>query len=72
MRNIENKYSNKLRELRVKKNLTQKQVAQYLHMQCEDRLSHWEKGRAFPSIQNLSRLCKLYEAKAEELYPEFG
>jgi transcriptional regulator with XRE-family HTH domain len=66
-----NTQPNNLKSMRIKRNLTQKQVATYLNMQCEDRLSHWEKGKAYPNIQNLFRLCRLYEVKVEELYPEF-
>lgn len=44
---------NNLKSIRLAKGLTQKQVAEYLHLQCEDRISHWEKGSSYPSIPNI-------------------
>ena len=62
------KYPNKLKEFRLKAGYTQKQVANHLKMQCENRLSHWEKGTSVPSIPNGLKLCKLYKTKMEEVY----
>lgn len=67
---MQTKPTNNLKMIRLKNNLTQKQVAQYLQMQCEDRLSHWEKGAAFPSITNLGKLYQLFHVQAHEIYPE--
>ena len=63
-----NKYPNKLREYRLKAGLTQKQVAKKLGLQCEDRLSHWERGQAMPSVKNLFRLCKTYKISPNNLF----
>lgn len=52
---------NNLKEYRLKAGLTQKQVAEKLGMQCEDRISHWEKGKAMPSVKNLLLLCQVYK-----------
>jgi len=52
---------NNLKEYRLKAGLTQKQVAEMLGMQCEDRLSHWERGNAMPSLTNLLKLCQVYK-----------
>ncbi len=60
--------NNKLREIRLKRGLTQKQVAELLGLQCEDRLSHWENGHAMPGIKNLFRLAKIYKVGPENLY----
>jgi len=51
----------KLKEARKQKGLTQKQAAELLGLQCEDRISHWEKGSAVPSVKNLVRLCEVYK-----------
>lgn len=59
---------NNLKEYRVKAGLTQKEVAQMLGLQCEDRLSHWEKGQAMPSVRNLLKLGEIYEIMINELY----
>lgn len=68
MRNLENKYPNKLKELRVKKNLTLKQVAALLNLQGESRLCRWERGQSTPSVVNLIKLCKVYNVPVDELY----
>lgn len=60
---------NNLREYRLKTGLTQKQVAELLGLQCEDRLSHWEKGISVPTITNLIKLLKIYKIAFESVYP---
>jgi transcriptional regulator with XRE-family HTH domain len=62
-------YPNTLKETRQSKGLTQKQVADYLHLKCEDRISHWERGVSYPSLLNLISLLILYEVSLETLYP---
>jgi len=62
--------NNNLKEFRIKAGYTQKQVASLLGMQCEDRLSHWERGQAMPSVSNLLKLCRIYGVKVEEVYKE--
>ena len=63
---------NKLKELRLKCGYTQKQVAEILGLKCEDRISHWEKGQAMPSIENLFKLSKLLNVKIENIYTELS
>ncbi len=59
---------NNLKEYRLKAGLTQKEVAKLLCLQCEDRLSHWEKGQAVPSIKNIIKLCGIYQTTFEEVF----
>jgi transcriptional regulator with XRE-family HTH domain len=59
---------NKLKELRIKQGFTQKQVAELLNLDCENRISRWEKGLAMPSLKNLLKLAKLYGVKLYEVY----
>ena len=59
---------NNLKEYRVKAGLTQKEVAKLLSLQCEDRLSHWERGQAMPSVKNAMLICNLYHVSLEALY----
>ncbi len=68
MRNLENKYPNKLKELRLKNYFTQRQVTAYLNLHGESRLSRWEQGQSYPSVFNLMKLCKLYKVSIEEIY----
>ncbi len=62
--------SNRLRELRKQQGLTQKQVALLMGFKIEDRISHWEKGIAVPGLQNLFRLCSLYNVTPMYIYSE--
>ena len=61
------KYPNKLKECRLKAGYTQKQVAEKLGLQCEDRLSHWENGQAMPSVRNLMKLCEVYKVLPNDI-----
>jgi transcriptional regulator with XRE-family HTH domain len=63
------KQPNNLRKFRNERGLLQKDVARLLGLQCEDRISHWEKGYRVPSLKNLMKLCALYQAPLHELYP---
>ena len=62
--------ANKLLDLRSKKGIRQQDLADKLGMCVTDRISHWEKGTAIPSIINLFRLCAVHEVLPHELYPE--
>jgi len=59
---------NHLKLYRLKAGLTQKQVAQRLNSQCENRISHWEKGQAMPNVRNLIRLCEIYNVSPKDIY----
>ncbi len=56
-----------LKEGRIKKGLTQLEVAQYLGFKSMDRISRWENGLAEPGAKNLMRLVVLYGISVEEL-----
>ena len=66
MRNLENKYPNPLKALKIKKQLTLHEVANLIHLKGQNRLSHWERGQSVPSIQNIIKLAKIYETSVEE------
>src|ERR1039457_5210186 len=61
---------NMLRFYRKQAGLRQVDVAAKLGFTSYDRISHWEKGLAFPSVTNLFRLSALYKVSAQELYTE--
>ena len=61
-------WKNNLRELRKARGLTQRQVAKFLGLQCESRLSQWENGTSAPSIFNLLLLCRIYRVSCEEAF----
>ncbi len=59
---------NKLKEFRLKSNLTQQAVAEKLGHSSHNRICRWEKGVAFPSVENLFKLSSVYEVRPDELY----
>jgi len=59
---------NRLKELRMSLGLRQEDVAMQLGIECTDRLSHWEKGKAMPNVVNLLKLSILYDTAPEKLY----
>jgi len=65
-----NKTPNNLRLYRKQAGLFQKEVAQLLKLDCTDRISHWEKGTAVPSLINLFRLAAIYKTSPQDLYQE--
>ena len=46
-------YDNRLKQIRLSKGLTIKQVADRMGKQCEDRISEWEQGLNMPSVVRL-------------------
>jgi len=60
-----------MRARRMMLGIRQQDVADIFGFSGTDRISHWEKGRALPSLPNLFLLCALYYASPQELYPEF-
>jgi transcriptional regulator with XRE-family HTH domain len=62
---------NMLRHYRKQAGLRQIDVAARLGLKNTDRMSHWEKGVAFPNATNLFKLSAIYKVPAQELYGEF-
>ena len=61
---------NMLRHYRKQAGLRQIDVAARLGLKNTDRMSHWEKGTAFPCVTNLFRLSAIYKVPPQELYGE--
>jgi transcriptional regulator with XRE-family HTH domain len=61
---------NNLRDIRVGLGLKQIDVAGILGHASSDRISHWEKGAAFPSVVNLFKLSLVYHVPPEQLYED--
>ncbi|MDE2031039.1 MAG: helix-turn-helix transcriptional regulator [Patescibacteria group bacterium] len=72
MKNTKFLHPNTLKEHRLKAGLTQRQVSSYMGFNSEDRISRWEQGQAFPSLQNTLKLAKLFNVHPGELYPELN
>lgn len=60
-----NLYQN-LRAQRLNKGLTQEEVANYLNL-SRQTISKWEQGKSTPSIEDLTRLCGLYETTLDQI-----
>ncbi len=54
----------KLKELRKEAGYTQKQVAKLLN-KSETGYASWEQGLSEPSVNDLRRLCNIYEITAD-------
>lgn len=63
---MEDNLNLKLQELRKKNNLSQAEVAEYLHV-SRQAISQWENGKASPDIENIKKMCKLYHTSVGDL-----
>lgn len=59
-------FKEQLKEKRKEKGLYQRQVAQLLNTKLYN-ISNWEQGRTEPSIDDLRKLCIVYNISADEL-----
>ncbi len=60
------KFGKFIRELRVKKNLTQKQLGEKIHI-TDKAISKWERGQSFPDISILNSLSEIFNVSVSEL-----
>lgn len=60
------KFSDRLRELRLEKKLTQKQAAEIFKTN-NSSISDWECGRAEPGIEIIIAICKYFGVTADYL-----
>ena len=61
-----NKFKERLKELRIEKNLTQKQLSKKLNV-SEDSIYNWENGRSEPSITDLINLSIILDVTIDYL-----
>ena len=59
-------FSQRLKELRVEKNLTQKELSLYLGL-SPNSICEWEKGRCEPNAETLKKLSELFECSIDYL-----
>ena len=64
------KLSDKLIELRKQKGLSQEQLSYQLDI-SRQAISRWENGVTQPDLDNIEKLCKIYDITPDELlgYP---
>ena len=59
-------FKNRLRELRIEKNVSQIEIAKILNM-SKMAISHWEKGTSEPSIDHLKVLARFFDVSIDYL-----
>ena len=59
-------FTQRLKELRKERGLTQKQLAEVLET-TDDSIFSWEKGRSQPSIETLQKICNSFNESADYL-----
>lgn len=59
-------FSDKLKKLRLSKNLTQDQLAKLIYV-SRSAVAKWEQNRGFPYIDALQRISKIFEVSIDEL-----
>lgn len=62
-----NIFLQRLKELRLKKGLTQQQIADLVHVN-RVTYTNWEKGKREPSYENLVKLADLLEVSLDSLF----
>lgn len=56
--------------LRKAVHLNQQELAEKLGLASFDCISKWEQGKIYPSLENLAKLCRVFNVKAGDIYPE--
>lgn len=62
-----NRFSQRLKELRLKRGLTQQEIADLVHVN-RVTYTNWEKGKREPSFENLVKLADLFEVSLDWLF----
>lgn len=59
-------FGSRLKELRIAKGITQKELAEYLHLR-NTTISNWENDMGEPPYETLKKICKYFEVSADYL-----
>ena len=59
-------FSDKLKKLRLSKNLTQDQLAKLIYV-SRSAVAKWEQNKGFPNIDALQRISKIFEVSIDDL-----
>lgn len=62
-------FSDKIKKLRLSKNLTQDQLAKLIYV-SRSAVAKWEQNRGFPNIDALQRISEVFEVSVDELLSE--
>lgn len=64
---LDDNLTNRLKELRLEHNYSQKYVAEQLNI-SRQAISKWENGRSYPDIDNLRLLSSLYNVSLDSFF----
>ena len=64
-----NVFGKKLRELRVERNLSQRELGTIFSV-CNQTISFWETGSREPDLDNLLALARYFDVTVDELLEE--
>ena len=59
-------FGSRLKELRIERGLTQKQLAQLIGS-AQSAVYYWEADRQEPSISSLKKICEVFDVSADYL-----
>ncbi len=59
-------FGEKIKELRLTRGLTQKQLAKELE-QAQSTIVYWEQNKQEPNITSLKKLCEFFDVSADYL-----
>ena len=63
------RYLNRIRQLRMEKDLTQRELARIMGYESVSSLSHMEAGRKLPSIKTVMKLEAALQRPIRDIYP---
>ena len=64
-----NVFGKKLKELRLEKNLSQRELGKVFNM-CNQTISFWESGSREPDLDTLVKIARYFDVSLEELLEE--
>ena len=64
-----NEIGAKLKELRIKNNITQDELARNLYL-SRQAVSRWETGKSIPDYQTLILICKFYNVNMNYFFDD--
>lgn len=64
-----NQIESKLKELRIKKNITQEELAKQLYL-SRQAVSRWETGKSIPDYQTLISICEFYNVNINYFFED--
>ena len=63
------RYPNRIKQLRMKKGLTQRELARIMGYESVSSLSHMEAGRKLPSVKTVMKLEAALQRPIRDIYP---